>query len=99
ETLLRAVERALAGYEEARERHVRLASLRTLVGALTPREREVFFLVVRGRLNKQIAYELGASERTVKAHRQIIMHKLGVQSVAEAVSIAERLGMLPAPRA
>jgi len=99
ETLLRAVERALAGYEEAHERHVRLASLRTLVGALTPREREVFSLVVRGRLNKQIAYELGASERTVKAHRQSIMHKLGVQSVAEAVSIAERLGMLPAPRA
>ena len=99
ETLLRAVERALAGYEEAHERHVRLASLRTLVGALTPREREVFSLVVRGKLNKQIAHELGASERTVKAHRQSIMHKLGVQSVAEAVSIAERLGMLPAPRA
>jgi FixJ family two-component response regulator len=50
--------------------------------------------VVRGKLNKQIAYELGTSERTVKAHRQAVMHKLKVQSLAEAVAIAERLGML-----
>jgi len=97
EILLQAVERALARFEEAYEQNVRLASLRALVGALTPREREVFALVVRGKLNKQIAYELAASERTIKAHRQSIMHKLRVQSVAEAVSIAERLGMLAPP--
>jgi DNA-binding NarL/FixJ family response regulator len=54
----------------------------------------VFALVVRGRLNKQIAYELGTTVRTIKAHRQAAMEKLGVKSFAEAVSIAERLGML-----
>jgi RNA polymerase sigma factor (sigma-70 family) len=97
ETLLTAVERALARYAEAQERHVRLASLRALVDTLTPRESEVFALVVRGKLNKQIAHQLGTSERTIKAHRHSIMEKLRVQSVAEAVSIAARLGMLATP--
>jgi FixJ family two-component response regulator len=97
ETLLAAVERALARYREAHERHVRLASLRALVDTLTRRESEVFALVVRGSLNKQIAYELGTSERTIKAHRHSIMEKLRIQSVAEAVSIAARLGMLATP--
>jgi FixJ family two-component response regulator len=95
--LLAAVERALARYQEARERDARLASLRALVDTLTPRESEVFALVVRGKLNKQIAYQLGTSERTIKAHRHSIMEKLRVQSVAEAVSIAARLGLLAAP--
>jgi RNA polymerase sigma factor (sigma-70 family) len=99
ETLIAAIERALARYEEARERHAQLASLRALVGTLTPRESEVFALVVRGKLNKQIAYQLGASERTIKAHRHAIMEKLQVRSLAEAVSIAERLGMLAPPTA
>jgi len=97
ETLLAAVERALARYQEAHERQVRLASLRALVDTLTPRENEVFALVVRGNLNKQIAHQLGTSERTIKAHRHSIMEKLKVQSVAEAVSIAARLGMLATP--
>jgi FixJ family two-component response regulator len=61
---------------------------------LTPREAEVFGLIVRGHLNKQIAYALGTSERTVKAHRHSIMEKLRVRSLAEAVSIAERTGIL-----
>jgi FixJ family two-component response regulator len=51
-------------------------------------------LVVRGKLNKQIAHELGTSERTVKAHRHSMMLKLQVKSLAEVVSIAERLGLL-----
>jgi FixJ family two-component response regulator len=93
-TLLEAVERALARYREERHQRDRLDSLRALVTTLTPREREVFALVVRGRLNKQIAYELGTSERTIKAHRHAVMQKLKVVSLAEAVSIAERLGML-----
>jgi len=93
-TLLEAVERALARYAESREKRDRLAALRPLVEAFTLREREVFSLVVRGKLNKQIAFELGTSERTIKAHRHNIMQKLQVNSVAEAVSIAERLGML-----
>jgi FixJ family two-component response regulator len=93
-TLLEAVERALARYAERREQHDRLAALRALVETFTLREREVFSLVVRGKLNKQIAFELGTSERTIKAHRHNIMQKLQVNSFAEAVSIAERLGML-----
>ena len=67
------------------------------MSAFTPREHEVFALVVRGKLNKLIAFELGASERTIKAHRHNIMQKLQVHSLAEAVSIAERLGLLASP--
>jgi FixJ family two-component response regulator len=71
-----------------------LDTLRARVATLTPREREVFNLMVRGNLNKQIAHSLGTSERTVKAHRHKVMEKLQIRSIAEAVSIAERLGML-----
>ena len=83
-----------ARYDEARERRDRMNSMATRVAALTPREREVFELMVRGKLNKQICYQLGTSERTVKAHRHAIMEKLEVHSLAEAVSVAERLGMV-----
>ncbi len=97
-TLLGAVERALGRYHEMHQRHERLGALRALVDSFTPRESEVFSLVVRGKLNKQIAFELGTSERTVKAHRHSIMQKLKVRSLAEAVSIAERLGIVKEPR-
>jgi FixJ family two-component response regulator len=93
-TLLEAIERALKRYGETREQYARLAQLRQLVASLSPKERDVFILVVRGKLNKLIAHELGMAERTVKAHRHNIMQKLNVGSVAEAASIAERLGML-----
>ena len=93
-SLIDAIERALERYEKTRERVDRLDAMRALVATFTPRETEVFELVVRGKMNKQIAHELGTSERTIKAHRHAIMQKLKVQSVAEAVSIAERLGML-----
>ena len=96
QTLLDAVERALARYRESREQRDRLSALRALVATFTLRESEVFALVVRGKLNKQIAFELGTSERTIKAHRHNIMQKLQVRSIAEAVSIAERLGILAA---
>lgn len=96
-TLIEAVERALSRYQRSREQEDHLRALRALVATFTPREREVFALVVRGRLNKQIAFELGTSERTIKAHRHNIMEKLQVNSVAEAVSIAERLGLLAVP--
>ena len=95
-TLLAAVERALAEYKARAERNERLDRMRMLLSTLTPREREVFALLVRGKLNKQIAYELGTSERTIKAHRHVIMEKLKVGSLAEAVSIAERVGLLAA---
>ena len=93
-TLRDAIHRALERYDAVRERHEQRDALVALVATLTPREREVFDLVVRGKLNKQIAHSLGTSERTVKAHRHNVMQKLQVHSVAEAVSIAERLGML-----
>ena len=96
-TLVEAIQRALVRYEETRERSLRLGVLRALVASLTPRESEVFALVVRGKLNKQIAHELGTSERTITAHRHAVMEKLKVQSLAEAVSIAERLGLLAWP--
>jgi len=94
EVLVEAIDRAFTRYLSQHERSARLKSLQALVGTLTKREREVFALVVRGKLNKQIAFELGTSERTIKAHRHSIMQKLQVQSLAEAVSIAEKLGML-----
>lgn len=92
--LLDAIGRALVRYDEAHERNSRLDVLQGLVATLTPRQREVFALMVRGKLNKQIAHELGTSERTVKAHRHSVMLKLRVKSLAETVSIAERLGLV-----
>lgn len=94
EALLECVERALAKNLERSRQEERLKAMRALLASLTPRETEVFALVVRGKLNKQIAHELGTTIRTIKAHRQAGMDKLGVKSLAEAVSIAERLGML-----
>jgi RNA polymerase sigma factor (sigma-70 family) len=94
EDLLGAVERAIISHEATRDQRGRLDNLRTLIASLTPREREVFELVVRGKMNKQIAAQLGTTERTIKAHRQRVMEKTKVQSLAELVSIAERLGIL-----
>ena len=94
EAILECIERALVRNLERRQQQDRLKAMRALVASLTPREAEVFALVVRGKLNKQIAHELGTTIRTIKAHRQAGMEKLGVKSFAEAVSIAERLGML-----
>ncbi len=95
--LLAAIERALNRYEGIRDHDSHIAALRSLVSRLTPREKEVFALVVRGKLNKQIAHELDIAERTIKAHRQQVMEKCEVQTLAELVLIAERLGMLSTP--
>ena len=92
--LLHAVERALAHHATLLGQRHRMDSVRSQIATLTPRERQVFELVVRGKINKQIAHELGTTERTVKAHRQQVMEKAKVQSLAELVSIAERLGLL-----
>jgi FixJ family two-component response regulator len=102
QTLLEAIERALVRHAATKQKQDRLDSLRSLVSTLTPREANVFALMVRGKPNKQIAHLLGTSERTVKAHRHMVMSKLQVQSFAEAVSIAERVGLLtssPSPDA
>ena len=94
EQLLDAIERALARHSIARTARNRLDEMRGLMAALTPREKQVFGLIVRGRLNKQIAHELGTTERTIKAHRQQVMEKMKVQSLAELVTMAERLSLL-----
>ena len=96
EQLLRAVEQAMARHETSRGLKQRLATLRELLATLTPRERQVFEHVVRGETNKQIGRELGASERTIKAHRHQVMEKMKVRSIAELVLIAERIGILDA---
>ncbi|MGY3440588.1 MULTISPECIES: response regulator transcription factor [unclassified Bradyrhizobium] len=90
--LIEAINRAVARHERALGQRNRLDSLRALLAKLTPRERQVFDLIVCGRINKQVAHELGTTERTIKAHRHQVMEKMQVQSLAELVSIAERLG-------
>lgn len=98
ETLLAAIERAFARHAVIQQNQDQVSALKLLISTLTPREKEVFALMVRGKLNKQIAFQLGTSERTIKAHRHGIMNKLQVQSFAEAVSIAERTGLLASLR-
>ncbi len=90
--LLVAIKRALGHYDEGHEHVYLINSLRARICTLTAREHEVFALVVLGRLNKQIAHQLGTAERTVKAHRHAVMEKLGAKSVAELVSIAVKTG-------
>ena len=70
--------------------------VRACIARLTPREREVFELIIRGQTNKQAGNALGCTERTIKAHRQRVMEKMQVHSVAELVSLAERVGALSA---
>lgn len=92
--LLKALEKAIARHETAIALKRELEALRGRLSTLTPRQRQVFDLVVRGRTNKHVARELGSTERTIKAHRQIIMEKMKVQSLVQLVTIAERLGVL-----
>ena len=94
EELLGAIERALAHHQVTRNQKNKLDVVRAHVAKLTPREREVFELVIRGKTNKQVANVLGATERTIKAHRRRVMEKMQVQSLAELVSLAERAGIL-----
>ena len=94
--LFGAIRQAIAHHEAARDAKNRLDIVRGRLASLTPREREVFELVVLGKTNKHVALELGPTERTIKAHRHRVMEKMQVQSLAELVSLAERLGILAA---
>jgi FixJ family two-component response regulator len=94
--LLDAVKRALDRDSRGRAAHARLESLLARFAALTAREREVLQHVVQGRLNKQIAYDLGIHERTVKRHRTSIMTKLGVHSTPELTKLWMEAGGLKA---
>lgn len=91
EELLSAVERAIGASARARAARAERETLQALLLGLTPREREVCELLSRGLLNKQIAYELGLSEATVKIHRAHVMEKLHVGSTAELSAIVERM--------
>jgi FixJ family two-component response regulator len=95
EDLLAAVGQAVAHDRAARAERAQLAALHERLARLTPREREVMTLIVTGRLNKQIAAELGTVEQTIKQHRGRVMQKLGVESVAELVRLAERVDAAP----
>jgi len=92
--LLQAVERAIAHHEMTRGLKTELDMIRAHIAALTPRERQVFELVIRGDTNKQVAGALGCTERTIKAHRHRVMEKMHVRSLAALVSLAERVGVL-----
>ncbi len=92
--LLEAVKRALARDAREREARTRQRELRARFGTLTARELEVLSHVVRGKLNKQIAGDLGIHERTVKLHRTAITTKLAVQSVAELTRLTDEAGLL-----
>jgi FixJ family two-component response regulator len=97
DALLQAIARAMAHHEVTRSLKSKLDTVHARIGKLTPRERQVFEHVVRGQSNKQMAYALGSTARTIKAHRRRVMEKMQVQSLAELVSLAERAGVLGAP--
>jgi FixJ family two-component response regulator len=91
--LLDAIELALERDRVSRKQQAELADLRKRYESLTAREREVMTLVVAGLLNKQIASELGTSEKTVNVHRSQVMQKMQADSLAELVRLAERIGI------
>jgi FixJ family two-component response regulator len=95
EELIAAIRQALERDQAARLERAELAQLRTQWERLTPRERDVLALVVMGRLNKQIASELGAAEQTIKVHRGRVMRKLQARSVPELVRFMERIAGEP----
>jgi FixJ family two-component response regulator len=96
-TLLEVLRRALERDASERAARAEADALRHRLASLTPREREVFDAVASGKLNKQVADELGMAERTVKLHRAHVMEKLSVGSPAELGRLAERVRLLPDP--
>jgi FixJ family two-component response regulator len=93
--LLRAIEQALARAVHDRAKLDETEDIQSRLEKLTPREREVMNLVVKGRLNKQIAFALGIVEKTIKVHRARVMDKMQVDSVAELVRIVEKIAVPP----
>ncbi|MEW6440094.1 MAG: response regulator transcription factor [bacterium] len=95
--LLDAVSRAVERHRRLRQGQREIGVLQARLDTLTPREREVFALVVSGMLNKQIAFDLGTAEKTIKVHRARVMEKMGAQSLSDLVRFAEKLGSRASP--
>jgi len=91
--LLGAIHAALAKERATRRGRIELLEIKTRLNRLTPREREVLEHVVSGQLNKQIAWDLGTVEKTIKAHRAKVMEKMGAESLAELVRMAQKVGI------
>jgi FixJ family two-component response regulator len=91
--LFEAISRAEVRDAQSRQLHSELELIQAKMETLTPREREVLVHVVAGRLNKQIAADLGTVEKTIKVHRSRMMEKLGVRAVADLVRMAEKLNL------
>jgi FixJ family two-component response regulator len=97
ETLLAAVRAAIGQDALARQVKAGLADLKQRLATLTPRECEVFQALAAGKLNKQVAFDLGIVEKTVKFHRAKVMERMRASSFAELVLIASELGLAPTP--
>jgi len=91
--LLQAISRAELVDTQIRRSNAEFAAAQAKINSLTPREREVLTHVLAGRLNKQIAGDLGTVEKTIKFHRGHVMHKLGVRTVIDLVRLAEKAGI------
>jgi FixJ family two-component response regulator len=91
--LLEAIQRGIEQHRHQLAQRAEICDLQRRYDSLTPREREVFPLVTSGLLNKQIAAELGASEKTIKIHRAQVMQKMKAESLAQLVRMAEKLGL------
>ena len=95
--LLDAVSRGIEKHCRLRQEQKEMKTLRSRLETLTSREREVFGLVVTGMLNKQVAFDLGTTEKTIKVHRGRVMEKMGAQSIVDLVRFAEKLGIRSSP--
>jgi len=95
--LLRLIGEAIERSRREQKDHLEISAIRNRLAQLTPREYEVLCCVVAGKLNKQIAADLGVGEKTVKVHRGRVMEKMGVHTVADLVRTTEKGGVIPAP--